>query len=370
MNNKFSFTGKGAVASQAETANWQTLNRLSLDSLDDPLHYQIEDEALIAAVNTALTLGMPLLLTGAPGVGKTQLAHRIAYELNCSTIEFSVKSDSNAQDLFYHIDHLRRLHTVQISKQSDDVQTNQDTADIRHFIRFQGLGLAILRAMPEQHLKKLQLWQHAWPDNEQNETNYGQRQPSVVLIDEIDKAPMDFSNDMLEEIRRLQFRVPELGEHSLSIYQNPQDPQPQEKVYRPQIIITSNSQKGLPEAFLRRCVYYHINPPSQEQLQRIVDARLKHQGQLDMTLAKKLQTASLQFYIFLRDRANPTLERAPSTAELLNWLLIMNELKPVIKSSEDPRWPELAAFCLLKNEQDQANIKILYKNWQQSRQSR
>ena len=145
MNNKFSFTGTGAIESQTETSNWQKLNRLSLDSLDDPLHYQIDDQALIAAVNTALTLGMPLLLTGAPGVGKTQLAYRIAYELNCQTIEFPVKSDSSAQSLFYHIDYLRRLHSVQLSKQDDDA------IDIRHFIRFQGLGLAILRAMPEQH---------------------------------------------------------------------------------------------------------------------------------------------------------------------------------------------------------------------------
>lgn len=364
MNNKFLFTGTGAIESQTETANWQNLNRLSMDSLDDPLHYQIEDEALIAAVNTALTLGMPLLLTGAPGVGKTQLAHRIAYELNCQTIEFPVKSGSSAQDLFYHIDYLRRLHTVQLSKQ-EDVQQNDDAVDIRHFIRFQGLGLAILRAMPEQHLKNLQLWQHAWPEQDKMGLRYGRRQPSVVLIDEIDKAPMDFSNDMLEEIRRLQFQVPELSADGLSIYANPQQPQEDEKVYRPQIIITSNSQKGLPEAFLRRCVYYHINPPSQQQLQRIVDARLKQQGQLDIQLAEKLQAESLQFYIFLREQAN--LERAPSTAELLNWFMIMNENTPALQNINDPMWLKLAAFCLLKNEQDQGNITTLCKQWQQAK---
>ena len=359
MNNNFSFTGSGAI--ESDTFNWQRLNRLSLDALDDPLHYQIEDEGLIAAVNTALTLGMPLLLTGAPGVGKTQLAYRIAYELNCQTIEFPVKSDSSAQDLFYHIDHLQRLHRVHLSQHPSSKQ-DENAIDVQHFIRFQGLGLAILRAMPEKRLKELKLWNQAWPEQTDNSTQYGQQQPSVVLIDEIDKAPMDFCNDMLEEIRRLQFKIPELGNHNLSIYSNPQQPQADEKQYRPQIIITSNSQRNLPEAFLRRCVYYHINPPSKAQLQRIIDARLQQQGQLMINVSKKLQGDSLAFYLYLRDDAN--LERAPSTAELLNWLMILNQHSQEITHCEEPKWLELAAFCLLKSGDDQQAKTTLYENWQ------
>lgn len=374
-NNKaFAFKGIGkidqpeALPDQGQSSNWQLLSRLALDHLDDPVHYLTEDDGLIAAVNTSLTLGMPLLLTGAPGVGKTQLAYRIAYELGCQTIFFPVKSASEAQDLFFHIDHLRRLHAAQIEKHSAGQQKTQDSAakdpvNIRHFIRFQGLGLAILRAMSQVQLKKRQLWQHAWPESDKDSPNYGAQQPSLVLIDEIDKAPMDFCNDMLEEIRRLQFMVPELGSEPLSIYNDPKQPQEHEKHYRPQIIITSNSEKGLPEPFLRRCIFYHIKAPDKKNLQMIIDKRLQQAGVLEIALEQQLQAKSLDFFLYLRDQAR--LERPPSTSELLNWFLIMNEHREQLTGADaDDRWLESAGFCLLKDKNDQDMISNFYDSWE------
>jgi MoxR-like ATPase len=338
---------------------WQALSRLSLHDFDDPAFYRIEDEGLIAAVNTALTLGMPLLLTGAPGVGKTQLAYRIAYELQCQTIFFPVKSTSEAHQLFYEVDQLRRLHAAQANP--------DDPPDIRGFMRLQGLGLAILRTMSIEELERWKLVAHAWPESEKQKAGYGQRQPSVVLIDEIDKAPTDFPNDLLEEIRRGWFRIPEMeGANEFSIFADPENPKDEENRFRPIVVITSNSEKALPDAFLRRCVYYNIDPPNSTALETIVKARLEDK----FKLPEKLQTQALAFYqhVIQSERAN--LSKKPSTAELLAWLLAIYSEKltdaDIAEEKPSDRWVRLAKACLFKQTEDQQIVMSLIENWKTS----
>ncbi len=352
--NRFNFAGQGLV-SQPEEPNWNQMQPRLLAPLENPAHYHVADPGLVEAVNTALLLGMPLLLTGEPGVGKTQLAYRIAYELGCETIYFPVKSTSTAQDLFYSIDHLRRLHAAQAEKNPEA------QIDIRRFLRFEGLGLAILRAMPPSTLTALNLADKAWT----GKTEPQSRQPSLVLIDEIDKAPLDFCNDMLEEVRRLQFTLPELGEQPLSIYADPNKPDPAESKYRPQLVITSNSEKGLPEPFLRRCVYYHIQPPSEAQLRIIVKQRLGGQGSLPIKLGETAIKNCVDFFLFLKDQNRVQLEKSPSTAELLNWLLILDQrgVNVLKKGTEDESWKSLAKSCLLKGKEDTAHFEGLLQQW-------
>ncbi|WP_150049872.1 AAA family ATPase [Methylomonas rhizoryzae] len=371
--NHFKFTGQGPVT-QPDDGNWQRLLPRPLAPLDDPADYHLADQGLIEAVNTALLLGMPLLLTGEPGVGKTQLAHRIAYELGCQTIEFAVKSTSSAQDLFYSIDHLRRLHAAQAKKDMGKsrggysrtlhaLQAKKDTdIDVRRFLHFDGLGLAILRAMPSSTLLALRLGKHAWPDRPEPLP----RQPSVVLIDEIDKAPSDFCNDMLEEVRRLQFKVPELGDQVFSIYADSKRPDKDEAKFRPQIVITSNSEKGLPEPFLRRCVYYHMQPPNPDQLQSIVNKRLDNSTHPQaVTLSPEARHHSIAFFQFLKDAERVSLEKPPSTAELLNWLLILDHhgAGAAAKSQETKLWKTLAKSSLLKHKDDAARFDDLIAQW-------
>ncbi len=372
MNDKkFSFKGKGDAV---DPDGWKSLNRICLDSVDDPADYHTEDPGLVAAVDTAMSLGMPLLLTGAPGAGKTQLAYRIAYELGCGKpIFFPVKSGSEAQDLFYSVDHLRRLHAAQIEKtkqvpNDSEAKTDldpQDPVDIRRFIRFQGLGLAILRALPQDQLRDLDLWDHAWPEDKRQNADGHERQPSVVLIDEIDKAPTDFCNDMLEEIRKLEFSLPELDSRPISLYAGSALLTDKEKMcLRPQIVITSNSEKGgLPEPFLRRCIYYHIETPKQKVLETIINKRLAKAAGLD----REFQNRCLDFFVALRDNQN--LEKKPSTSELLAWFLTMAESKVVWKVDDisSEAWCYIASHCLLKTQQDQAQSEPLMQGWQQHR---
>ena len=339
---------------------WEAVQALPLHRADDPRHYHIEEHSpLRGAIRTALSLGMPLLLTGKPGVGKTQLAYRLAYDLGCEPIFFPVRSTSEAQDLFYYIDHLRRWHVARgMDQNSPSAVSTQsyDLIDIRRFMTFQGLGLAILRAMPPDLLQDRGLVKLAWPEG----TSNTQRQPSVVLIDEIDKAPNDFTNDLLEAIRRLQFTVPELGPEPLSVYADPDQPQEDELRYRPVVIITSNSDKMLPEPFLRRCLYYHIEAPDAPTLEKILAHRIADYS----ALPTGLKNDALGFFLYLRDHNG--LQKPPSTAELLNWFTVLGREQIALHDEHgqiSSRWKELAAYCLLKLEEDQIRIDELIQDW-------
>ena len=362
--------------------DWNDREPLPLGRVDDRSYYYIDDPGLEGAVDAALALGLPLLLTGQPGVGKTQLAYHLGSRLRCETICYGVKSTSEAQDLCYFIDHLHRWHVAQGMDQrraadSDDAQKSdneqksgnkqksddaQKSIDIRRFLRFQGLGLAIVRAMPEKTLQDRRLVELAWEGRPRD------RQPSVVLIDEIDKAPLDFTNDLLDTVQRLQFTVPELGRTPLSIYANADQPKQEELKYRPIVIITSNSDKVLPEAFLRRCLYYHIKPPSEAALEHILAHRIADYQQLPATIKKPM----LAFYLYLRDHAR--LEKKPSTAELLNWFALLgkhqrdepDKVWQHQRDEPDKDWQQLAKICLLKHEPDQKRIGELVRGWHEA----
>jgi MoxR-like ATPase len=228
----------------------------------------LADDTLAEAVNLALCTGQPLLVTGEPGCGKTRLAWGVARELDLEEpLVFSTRSTSRAQDLLYTYDAVRRFNDIQ-ARQGEPEKPE-------HYIYYQALGQAIVE---------------------------GKRR--VVLVDEIDKAPRDFPNDLLTELDRMEFEVPELkpAPHRMS------------SPVRPIVIITSNNERELPVPFLRRCVFHLIDFPDTAKLKEVVRERLqKVAGEDDL-----LDTAVERFE---RVRAIKGLSRKPATGELIAWFL-------------------------------------------------
>jgi len=256
----------------------------------------IATEDLRIAVNAAITLERPLLIKGEPGTGKTVLAEEISKALNMPLITWHIKSTTKAQQGLYEYDAITRLRDSQLG--------DEKVKDVKNYIK-QG---------------KL------WESFESNER-------PILLIDEIDKADIEFPNDLLQELDRMEFFVYETNETIKA-------------AKRPVVIITSNNEKELPDAFLRRCFFHYISFPDTSTMEKIVDVHYPK-------IKSKLVSESLKVFYELRDV--PGIKKKPSTSELLDWLkLLMNEdIKPemIREKNANNLIPPLHG-ALLKNEQD------------------
>ena len=256
----------------------------------------IATDDLKVAVDAAVMLRRPLLVKGEPGTGKTVLAHEIAKAVGAPLIEWNIKSTTKAQQGLYEYDAVARLRDGQLGEER--------VHDIRNYI------------------KKGKLWEA-----------FTSEQLPVLLIDEIDKADIEFPNDLLQELDRMSFDVYETQERITA-------------KERPIVVITSNNEKELPDAFLRRCFFHYIKFPDRETMRDIIDVH--YPG-----IQKMLVTKAMDVFYEIRDV--PGLKKKPSTSELLDWLkLLMNEDMPLeVLQNQDPTKaiPPLHG-ALLKNEQD------------------
>jgi MoxR-like ATPase len=256
---------------------------------DSPADY-LPDAGLADAFRAAILLRRPLLITGEPGTGKTQAAHYLNWKLGYGekALRFDAKSTSTARDLFYSYNTIARFHAAQTREGS------QNSVD---YIQYNALGTAILRAT-----SAFSLLGCLPPDFH----HPGEPTQSVVLIDEVDKAPRDFPNDLLNELENMVFRVPELANREFHA----------DMKYLPLVVITSNSEKNLPAAFLRRCIYYHIQKPTRDQFALILKSRL--QVGSDSPLIQD----ALDFLMYARS-GEAELTKKPATAELLDFVLVL-----------------------------------------------
>ncbi|SEP55209.1 AAA family ATPase [Thalassovita taeanensis] len=255
----------------------------------------VATDDLTVAVNAAVTLERPLLVKGEPGTGKTELARQVASALGLRMIEWNIKSTTKAQQGLYEYDAVSRLRDSQLGEER--------VHDVSNYI------------------KKGKLWEAFDADEK-----------VVLLIDEIDKADIEFPNDLLQELDKMEFHVYETGETIRT-------------KHRPIMIITSNNEKELPDAFLRRCFFHYIRFPEPEVMKQIVEVHHPN-------IKEKLLTTALTQFYEVRDTAG--LKKKPSTSEVLDWLklLLAEDLTPEDLRRDGPNALPKLHGALLKNEQD------------------
>ena len=290
---------------------------------------------LKAAVEVSISLGVPLLLTGEPGTGKTQLATYVAEQmLKTDLLRFNTKTTSKAKDILYQYQALTHFR---------DSQRGEQDINTLNYITFRALGKAILESSQRRY---------------------------VVLIDEIDKAPRDFPNDILFEFESLKFAIDEASPEELTIWASQLEHAVQmneqgiltfdeQSNHKPVLILTSNSEKNLPDAFLRRCAYYHIPFPDKAQLIDIVNAN----EPLNPAFSKKMLEAAIDHFIKIREQG---LSKRPATAELLAWIHILNEngidvAKTIDGNDESIQQKLKQTYILLaKNKEDRERLMGMY----------
>ncbi|MEG0920085.1 MAG: MoxR family ATPase [Comamonas sp.] len=266
---------------------------------------------LMLAVNAAITLQRPLLVKGEPGTGKTMLAEEVSEALGMPLLQWHIKSTTKAQQGLYEYDAVSRLRDSQL-------------ADVEDTARVKNINNYIIKGV---------LWQAFTAD-----------QPVALLIDEIDKADIEFPNDLLRELDRMEFYCYETREMIRA-------------KHRPLVFITSNNEKELPDAFLRRCFFHYIKFPDADVMKQIVDVHFP-------TLKQELLSAAMK--VFFEIRSLPGLKKKPSTSELIDWLklLVAEDIPPEVLQTADQKIaiPPLVG-ALLKNEQDVSLFeKLVFMN--------